>query len=483
MVAAIHKAHHPLYYDLVGIAGKKYVSDDDFTLEAYSRDTGPLPANKQGIVVRPADIDEVVDIVKLANTSKIPIVASGGRAGYYGTPRGLHGKGIVVDMTRMNKMLNVDPVNLTATAEAGMTTAEYTTHLWDLGWDVHTAVQPWYSDTLGGQLSGFCGGGNGMEMSSVGFNALHVAGIKVVLPDGTVVQTGAGKGNNIYNTMLYDRYPGNPDLTGIFMGDAGTFGLKVEASYRLYKPVPDSQRAPRAIGFDSYEKAWEVVQEISLIEPLPYYIISIIVPTEFYKTMGMEDMHLVLTLSKGASKKELDAKLEILDEVFEKHKGVVATGPMVDEWVETSSTGQRLREMGQFSSIGTFSVFEYFCARSQVMECRNTIADLIYDRFKEVGIKMPRVQEVLVPSLATAWIVSLFVHVDGDDKDQQDMMQQLYVEATELACSKGWYPDCHQGFGTRMMAKYWPKHHYEFMKKLKGALDPNNIMNPGIWDL
>jgi len=34
-----------------------------------------------------------------------------------------------------------------------------------------------------------------------------------------------------------------------------------------------------------------------------------------------------------------------------------------------------------------------------------------------------------------------------------------------------------------MMAKYWPKEHYQFVKTLKGALDPNNIMNPGIWDL
>ena len=62
-------------------------------------------------------------------------------------------------------------------------------------------------------------------------------------------------------------------------------------------------------------------------------------------------------------------------------------------------------------------------------------------------------------------------------------MQELFADATDYACSHGWYPDCHQDWGTRMMAKYWPKERYEFMKKLKLAFDPNNIMNPGIWDL
>ena len=113
MTVTIRKAHHPLYYDLAGIVGPSYVSDDDFTLEVYSRDTSPLPPNKQGIVVRPINTDQVVDIVRLSNVSKIPIVPSGGRASFYGTPKGLHGKGIVVDMTRMNKMINIDHVNLT----------------------------------------------------------------------------------------------------------------------------------------------------------------------------------------------------------------------------------------------------------------------------------------------------------------------------------------------------------------------------------
>lgn len=479
MVISVRKAHHPLYYDLSGIVGPSYVSDDDFTLETYSRDTSPLPPNKQGIVVRPANTDEVVDIVRLSNASKIPIVPSGGRASFYGTPRGLHGKGIVVDMTRMNKMINIDEVNLTATAEAGITTAEFSTHVWDKGWNVHTAIQPWYTDTLGGQLSGFCGGGDGMEMFSVGHNALHIAGVKVVLPDATVVQTGAGAGNNIVNKMIYDRYVGNPDLTGIFMGSGGTFGIIVEATYRMYKETP--LKIPWGYVFDSFDKGWDCVLEMSVIEPLPYYAIAFIPPTGLTRSMGM-DKHLVMGGAKGNTENQLNANMEIIEEVFAKHKAVPGEGPQVEEWKQALLTGRRHREMGEFASLGTYTYFEYYMSRSQVPECHHTTTKFVYDRLNKEGIPYNS-NEGIVPSGSASWIVSTILWIRGEDKRAQQVMGEAFAEAADLAVSHGWYPDCHQGWGTRMMAKYWPKHHYEFMRKLKGALDPNNIMNPGVWDL
>ena len=479
MAVLIQKAHHSLYHDLAGIVGTNYVSDSNFTLETYSRDTSCLPPNKQGIVVRPSSVDEVVDIVRLANITKNPIVVSGGRAGYWGTPKGLPGKGIVVDMTRMKKMLKIDEMNVTATAEAGMTTAEFTTHLWDIGWDVHTAFQPWFSDTLGGQLAGFCGGGNGLEMAGVGFNATHIAGVKVVLPDGSIVQTGGGAGNNIHNDMIYDRYPGNPDLTGMFMGDAGCFGIKVEATYRMYKYSPE--RAALAYYFETYEKAYDCILEMSTVEPLPYYLIVIITPTEFVKSMGLTD-YCVITIAKGWTKKECDAKVEILEDIYAKHNGRLAEGDQVEDWKNSSIDGRRHREMGEFGTLGIWHLFEYFAARSQVVECYHTMRDFIYGRLKKMGIDY-KSNEGTIPSAATSFIVSLIVFVEGNDPNARQALGRLFAEATEMATSHGWYPDCHQGLGTRMMAKYWPKERFEFMKKLKTAVDPNNIMNPGIWDL
>ena len=328
-MATFRKAHHPLYYDLAGIVGPEYASDQDHVLETYSRDTSLLPPNKQGVVVRPGSTDEVQDIVKLANATKIPIVPSGGRASFFGTPKGMHGRGIVVDMTRMNKMIKIDEVNLSATGEAGMNTAELTTKLWDVGWDIHTAFQPWYSDTLGGQIAGFAGGGAGYELPSAGLNAIHIPGLKVVLGNGDVVQTGAGRGFNINAKGIYDPYPGFANLGGMFIGSSGTFGIITEATYRMYKFSPI--RKAQAYYFNSFDNAWECCLEMSTIEPLPYYFIVIIPPTDFTRSMGQEGP-MVITIAKGNTEKEVDAKVEIIEECYAKHKAWVAEGPQAEDW-------------------------------------------------------------------------------------------------------------------------------------------------------
>jgi len=479
MVVPVQKAHHPLYYDLAGIVGHEYTSDQDHVLETYSRDTSPLPPNKQGIVVRPSCIDEVVDIVKLSNATKVPIVPSGGRASFYGTPRGLHGKGIVIDMTRINRMIQIDEANLTATAEAGITTSEFSNHIWDSGWNVHTAIQPFYPDTLGGQLSGFCGGGDGMEMFSAGHNALHIAGLKVVLPDGAIIQTGGGAGNNLHNKMIYDRYTGGPDITGMFIGAGGTFGIIVEATYRLYRTTP--HKYPFGYVFDSFDQGWNCVLELSEIEPLPYYAIAYIPPTAFTALLGL-DKHLMMGGVKGNTENEMNSKWEIVEAVLAKHKAVPGEGPQVEDWKQALLTGRRHREMGEFASPGTFTFFEYYVSRSQVKECHDETIKFIHDRLNKEGVKFVG-NEGIVPAGSASWIVSNIFWIDGEDQHAQQVMQKTFADGTEFACAHGWYPDCHQGWGTRMMAKHWPKEHYDFMKRMKKALDPNNIMNPGLWDL
>ena len=76
----------------------------------------------------------------------------------------------------------------------------------------------------------------------------------------TVVQTGAGAGNNINNKMIYDRYPGSPDLTGMFIGAGGTFGIIVEATYRMYKILPNKE-VPWLITSRALSRAWDCARK------------------------------------------------------------------------------------------------------------------------------------------------------------------------------------------------------------------------------
>ena len=480
MSIVINKVHHPLYAELAAIVGPAYASDEDFVRLAYSRDTSPAHGKVQGIVVRPASTEQVSEIVKLANLTRTPIIPSGGRASYYGVPPGLPGRGIVVDMTRMKKMLSIDEENTVVTAEAGITTAELTTRLWERGWDVHTAVQPWYTDTVGGLISGMAGGGMGMEMSSTGWNTHHICGLKVVLPDGNVIQTGTGPGTNVNQKVTFAREPGSPDITGMFIGDAGVFGIKVEATYRMYRLA--KIRDGKACVFDTFDEAWRFCLELSTVEPLPYCIISLIPPTPTTIEMGGPDKWLVMCIVKANREEEVASKFDIIDEVMRKTGGQFDEDPGAREWVESAITGQRYREMGEFGSLGVWTILDLIPPRSQVPECLHAIRSLHEGRLEENNIAY-RSNNGIAAIGSNQWMVSSIIFLDGCDHKALEVMRDLFYEGLEMGASRGWFPDALQGYASIATAKYWSPSYANFVRTLKRSLDPNNIMNPGLWDL
>src|SRR4030042_4159021 len=104
----VAKKHHELYKELCSIVGAKYVSDDLAVLLPYTKDMSSFPpARPQGAVVRPSCIEEVVDVVRLANQTRTPLIPMGGKASLSGVPPGQPGRGIMVDMRRMDKIIEI----------------------------------------------------------------------------------------------------------------------------------------------------------------------------------------------------------------------------------------------------------------------------------------------------------------------------------------------------------------------------------------
>src|SRR4030042_1908013 len=98
----VAKKHHELHEQLASIVGAKYVSDDKAVLLTYTRDVSLFPpAKPQGAIVRPGSVEEVVELVRLANQTRTPLIPMGGKASICGVPPGQPGRGIIVDMRRM----------------------------------------------------------------------------------------------------------------------------------------------------------------------------------------------------------------------------------------------------------------------------------------------------------------------------------------------------------------------------------------------
>ncbi|MBU4035329.1 MAG: FAD-binding protein, partial [Proteobacteria bacterium] len=101
------KEHHPLYSELSVIVGSKYTTDSDFAVWAYSRDSSPVPGKVPGIIVRPGSTEEVSEIIKLANITHTPVIPRGGGASIFGFPAGIPGRSIVIDTTRLDKLIEI----------------------------------------------------------------------------------------------------------------------------------------------------------------------------------------------------------------------------------------------------------------------------------------------------------------------------------------------------------------------------------------
>jgi glycolate oxidase len=467
--------HHVLYNELAAIAGSKYVSDDDFVLFAYSRDTGPYPGKIQGIVARPASTEEVVEIVKLANRTNTPVVPSGGRAGIYGVPPGSPGRGIVVDLTRLDKVLSIDEDNMCATAQAGIRLAEFDTKLGEKGWSIHTAVAPWYSDTVGGQLSALPGGGAGVETSAVGWNRHFVNGMKVVLPTGSVLQTGTG--GNVGKNVIWAPEFGGPDFTPMFIGDAGAFGIKVEATYRMFRAHPI--RKGGGATFKSFEDLYRCYRSLCLIEPAPYAILSAQSPFSM-KLMGCPEEWTFMWVAAGYSEEEIALKSKWVKENIERAGGKEADDPGVMEFVKMQCVGKSIAEMGEWATPGRYALMEVVCPLGQLQECFTTMASLTTKRLEERDM-IARRHESCVACGCNTTIFSQYIYWDDTDERYREGILEINKEFFDVAASHGWMPDTNQRNTCKTVAKYWTPAFHNYMATIKKALDPNNIMNPGMW--
>ncbi|MCD4766036.1 MAG: FAD-binding protein [Methanosarcinales archaeon] len=221
------------------------ISNDPAELYCYSSDASYITGTPD-YVVMPCTTAEVSKIVKLGHKHRIPITARGAGTGLAGGAVPLQG-GIVLDMSRMNKILDIDIRNLQVLVEPGLIHADLNRSLEPYGF--FFPPDPGSSEmcTLGGLIANR---GSGMRSVKYGTVTDYVLDLKVVMPDGEVIQTG---GKVMKSASGYD-------LTALMVGSEGTLGVITGARLKIH-PLPEARAAVLA-HFNDLEAAGSAVSAI-----------------------------------------------------------------------------------------------------------------------------------------------------------------------------------------------------------------------------
>ncbi|GIX31702.1 MAG: hypothetical protein KatS3mg124_2174 [Porticoccaceae bacterium] len=206
---------------LLGPAG---VIDDPAAMAPYGVDRTTRYRPAPGLVVRPATVEEVAAVVRLARAEGLPLVPSGGRTGYAGGAVAAAGE-VVVSLERMRRIAHFSPQDAAVTCEAGVVTAELQAFAerQNLFYPVDLASAG--SCQIGGNAATNAGG---VHVIRYGGTREQVTGLTVVTGTGEVLRLNRGLVKN----------NAGPDLRHLFVGSEGILGILCEVTVRLAPPRP-----------------------------------------------------------------------------------------------------------------------------------------------------------------------------------------------------------------------------------------------------
>ncbi len=235
-----------------GIVGEENATDDRAICASYSRDQHWhfVPAKNPAYVVRPGDKEEVREVLMLANKHKIPVIPYSTGINVRGLTIPVHDGSILLDLSRMNRIIEINPEMKTATVEPGVTFGML------LEQTKKYKLRPAFPDaplTVSVLVNYYL---RGIYQTSATDGHDHTLSYEMVLPNGELIKTGSRALSN----MPYFRYGVGPDFTGMFNAHPGTCGVVTELTAKLYR-LYDHRRA-YFIGFDDVSTSQKLIYNL-----------------------------------------------------------------------------------------------------------------------------------------------------------------------------------------------------------------------------
>jgi D-lactate dehydrogenase (cytochrome) len=452
------------------IVGEKYAITDPDMQAPYLVELRDMFRGRTPMVLRPATVAEVAEILKLANATATPVVPQGGNTGLVGGQTPLHNE-IVLSLNRLDRIREVDPISNTMTCEAGVTLQRAR--------EAAAAVDRLYPQllpsegtcTIGGNLSTNAGGTAAL---AYGVSRAHVLGIEVVLADGRVLKD--------LNKLKKDNT--GYDLKNLFIGAEGTLGVITAAVLRLVPrpravetafvglPSPQAALALLTIaansaggGMTSYELMTRTGMELALryatgcrdplAAPNPWYVL--------------------IELSSQAK----SGLREVMEDVLAQglKRGLVADAAIADS-LEQTKMFWRIREM-----LGEAQRHAGGSIKHDVSVPVAKVPEFLKEAHAAATALIPGARPLPFGHLGDGNIHYNIIQPEGADKAEfLKRWDEMNTAIFAVVKKYGGSISAEHGVGALkrdLLPSVKDPVALELMKSLKRMLDPKNILNPG----
>lgn len=423
--------------------------------QGESYDTAMAP----DAVVWPKTTEEVVHIVRACAVAKVPLIAFGAGTSLEGQVQAVYG-GISCDLSLMDRILEINEDDMDCRVQAGVTREKLNQELRDKG--LFFPVDPGANATLGGMVSTRASGTNAVRYGTMRDVA---AALTVVLPDGEVISTGS---RACKSAMGYD-------LTGLFVGAEGTLGIITEVQLRL-SAIPETI-AVCLCQFSNLQSAVSTTIE-AIQNGLPLARIEL---------MDALQMRASIAFSKLAGLKPLPTLL------FELHGNPETV----------ASAARTLEQICRFWSPEPFQFADTKEARSRLWQARHQAyyaaralapggQSLATDACVPISALAACIAEASRLAEASDLVCPIVGHVgdgnfhmlilyDANEPAQRNRALGLSKEISRLALIHGGTCSGEHGVGLHRLDEMEQEHGpaLAVMRRIKHALDPVGIMNPG----
>ena len=407
---------------------------------------------------------QIMKIMKYANEEVIPVTVRGSGTGLVGACVPIY-KGILLDTTKMNKIIELDKINMTLRVEPGVLLMEISDFV-EVDSYFYAPDPGEKSATIGGNIATNAGG---MRAVKYGVTRDWVRGLEVVLPSGELITTG---GKIVKNSTGYS-------IKDLIIGSEGTLGIIVEATLKLI-PLP-KKTVSLLIPFNNREDAIEAVPRVIMENSIPTAVEflekqSLRFSEEFLgKKIPNADYEAYLLVSyDGNSDTQIDDDVEVISNLCVNTLGAID--------VFLIDTDERKESV--WSARGAF-LEAIKASTTQIDECDVVLPRSNISEYLEFVHTVSKDLEIRIPYFGHAGDGNLHIYFCKDGLSDSDWENKLLVGFKMMydkAFSFGGLISGEHGIGYAKkgyMEQLLGSAQMEIMRGIKDVFDPNNILNPG----